>query len=535
MSANTKPVDLHEPPHSEELERSILSILLTGDSPVHMQMVREHVHSPLIFYMQRHQVVYLACLDLDDRSEAINATSVGSWLQQISGNVVIDRLKKMQHQANRKRFDLRPEHQPSSRDDSAIALIGDWSVLTDLAMSYAPSSGIEELARQLFGYHLKRQLIAKLSDITNEARRTVRPVSELVDAASSALIQVSDILQAKTQSDNATSIDQILLRSKSPEDAPALIGSGFGSIDEVLGSFHPGGLYVLAARPGVGKTTLAQLLAFNFAAFQNKRTLFFSLEMDKNDLLVKFLSSMSKVPARAITEGTLTTTQYSRLEMAAGPLRSTPIDIYDSSDQSCQHVRAFCKRQKLAGLLDVVIIDYLQLMQGSDPRSTEYERVSEITRTLKNMARELHIPVLALSQLSRDSEKTAGGPREPRLSDLRGSGSIEQDADAVLFLHRVTTPAENETHRYIKLIIAKNRWGQVTVNDATTPKFVFQGAISRLDEIDSIPTGEDDGEIEAYVHRPIRNEEAYFAAATSSRTATEPEPEPEDYDPVSPF
>ena len=229
-----------------------------------------------------------------------------------------------------------------------------------------------------------------------------------------------------------------------------------------LMALRPGGLYVLAARPGAGKTSFALSLVSHIAGQADNPTgvLFFSLEVDRVDLVKKLLSARANLDFRAIETGLLEPHQQELLIGASQELKSWNLDLMDVSDLNVLALRSIVKRRMLEtnGQLKMIVLDYLQLLNGSRPDLSEYEKVSEISRVLKVLAREMRIPVVALSQMSRDSEKGVNSaPREPRLSDLRGSGTIEQDADAVIFIHRVDQG--DEARRHMKIVIAKNRFG----------------------------------------------------------------------------
>jgi replicative DNA helicase len=248
------------------------------------------------------------------------------------------------------------------------------------------------------------------------------------------------------------------------------VRTGIDDLDKLLMALRPGGLYVLAARPGVGKTSFALKIVGNVCSQSEARhrVLFVSLEVDRVDLLKKLFSAEAGISFEKLERGhMLEPHELETLAETSKRLAEWPLDLMDVSDLTVHALRSAVKRRALDGDAGcaMVVIDYLQLLKESKRDMTEYEKVSEISRVLKVMARELKIPVVALSQMSRDSEKGAGDQsRPPKLSDLRGSGSIEQDADAVIFLHRVMggeTPrheGEDEARR-IEVIVSKNRFG----------------------------------------------------------------------------
>ena len=268
----------------------------------------------------------------------------------------------------------------------------------------------------------------------------------------------------------ASTVDDTLARIQESINTPDNgIRTGIADLDKLM-SLRPGGLYVLAARPGVGKTSFALKLVSHIVGHPDtpKMALFISLEVDRVDLLKKLLASESGIPFEKVERGQLL--EPHELETLADTgkrMSGWTMDLMDVSDLTVHGLRAAVKRRRLdpnAGI-DLLVIDYLQLLKESRPGMSEFEKVSEMTRVLKVMARDLGIPVLTLSQMSRDSEKGASPvARNPKLSDLRGSGTIEQDADAVVFLHRTDAGDGDKQEgpdavRRVEVIVAKNRFG----------------------------------------------------------------------------
>ena len=259
------------------------------------------------------------------------------------------------------------------------------------------------------------------------------------------------------------------------------IKSGFFDIDETLMSLRQGGLYILAARPGVGKTSFALNIVENICAHEEgDGVLFFSLEVDATDLVKKIISSRAKVEFKKMEMGSCNEEEYQSLTDAGNEISNWNLDLMDIADLTVAQLRSHARRHQMEyeGRMKLIVIDYLQLLSASRPTMTEYEKVSEISRTLKILAKELSVPIIALSQVNRDSEKNAGKARPRKLSDLRGSGSIEQDADAVMFLHHDTSKSEEDgdssggnrsDRRDMQVIVAKNRFGPT----ATVEMFFF--------------------------------------------------------------
>ncbi len=471
-----------ELPHNLDLERSVLAALLDGRNVIAIQKVRPLVEHPLTFFHRDHRIVYLACLELDDGNHPLDLQSVAELLSRYRFQAVFDKLKQQMllfeaeqldalgRQRLRELWRQQPEDRTEAYEDSALAAVGGYSALGDLAQAFGPASSLERNVVLLKDYYLKRKLIQRLQSICDKAYRTPDDFAKLVDEGGTAILELGRFNRAAQiftidQVADET-LDKIIERQNQPETG---VKTGIHDLDDKLMSLRPGGLYILAARPGVGKTSFALKITGNItgAPEHARRALFVSLEVDKVDLLKKLVSAEGGLEFKKIEEGRL---DEAEMEMLAGTLsaiKTWKLDLMDVSDLTVQGLRSVVKRRKLeTGDLDLVVLDYLQLLNASKPDMNEYEKVSEISRVLKIMARELKIPVLALSQMSRDSEKGATTTaRPPKLSDLRGSGSIEQDADAVIFMHRVDAgDGQNneggaETARKIQIIVAKNRFG----------------------------------------------------------------------------
>jgi replicative DNA helicase len=295
--------------------------------------------------------------------------------------------------------------------------------------------------------------------LSDRAYRTTESFDQLIESGGQVVLDLGKLTSVSSVYGIAQTVDDTLDKIEHDRQNPAEgVKTGFADLDKRLMSLRPGGLYVLAARPGAGKTSFALSMVENVA--QENGVLFFSLEVDRLDLVKKLLSASARLDFRAIETGMLEPAQQEQLYEASQRMKSWKLDLMDVSDLTVNTLRSIVKRRMLEshGGLKLVVLDYLQLLNGSRPDMNEYEKVSELSRVLKVLAREMRIPVVALSQMSRDSEKgTGGAPREPRLSDLRGSGTIEQDADAVIFIHRVDQG--DGSRRDMKIIVAKNRFG----------------------------------------------------------------------------
>lgn len=493
-----------EPPHNLDLERSILSVLLDGQHAVAMQKVRPVVAHPLIFWSRDHRIIYLACLEVDDQGNGIDAPTVAELLSRLRFDAALDRLRQAQLMFEADELDkagkdrLRRLWTWSDADHTAdegastLSALGGPQAVFRLLDAPGSMSALERNARLLRDYYLKRRLIARLGGIADEAHLTTDDFTALVDRAGQAVLDLGRLDRTAVVHEMSTAADetleQISDRMKNPNQG---IQTGMEDIDQKLMALRPGGLYVLAARPGVGKTSLALRIVQGIVSHPESphRVLFFSLEVDRRDLVKKLIAAVGKIDFKGLDQGTLPEDDFSRLEETIRQIKDWPMEMMDVADLTVHQLRSVVKRRMLEtdNGIKLIVIDYLQLLQASRADQDEYAKIVEITRVLKVLAMEMHLPVMALSQMSRDSEK-GSAPREPRLSDLRGAGSIEQDADAVLFIHRTDTEDREgpDAYRSIKVIIAKNRFGPTghTAMRFFPAKMSFEQAAPEEDEED---------------------------------------------------
>lgn len=466
-----------ELPHNLELERSILAVLLDGRHPTAMQQAREHVQHPLHFFHRDHRIIYLACLELDDQGHRVDAPGVAELLSRYDFQLAIEKIKQHEVLLDRDELDrLSPaalrnlirreaEREAAGYEDSTLAAIGGFGAVAALGSAFAPVAGLGRNLQLLRDYYHKRRFILRLQGITDRAYRTPDNFDRLIEDAGQTVLDLGRMSTTTQLYGIAQTVDDTLDKIAYDQDHPNEgVKTGIPELDQRLMALRPGGLYVLAARPGAGKTSFALTLVEHIAGHPEARNgvLFFSLEVDRLDLVKKLLSATARLDFRSIEKGLLDAGQQDQLIAASEAMKTWDLSLMDVSDLTVSALRAIVKRKQLEskGGLKLIVIDYLQLLNGSRPDMNEYEKVSEISRVLKVLAREMRIPIMALSQMSRDSEKGTGGtPREPRLSDLRGSGTIEQDADAVIFIHRVDQG--DGARRDMKIIIAKNRFGPI--------------------------------------------------------------------------
>ncbi len=498
-----------EPPHNTELERSILAIVLGGAHAVAIQKIRPHVPHPLMFWSRDHRLVWLACLELDDGGHLPDAPSVAELLSRLRFDSALDRLRQAQLMAEADELDraardkLRRLWAWEDKDhtavegESALAALGGPQAVYALADAPGSFNALERNSQLLRDYYLKRRLIGRLNAIVDQTHVTPAGFADLVTDAGKVILDLGRLDNTSAVHDMSTVADETLTaihqRMNEPESG---VRTGMADIDDKLMSLRPGGLYILAARPGVGKTSLALRIVQGVVSTPEtaQRVLFFSLEVDRRDLVKKLIAAYGKLPFKDLDMGTLPEDMFGRLEETINIVKQWPMEMMDVADLTVLQLRAVVKRRQIesGGQLKLIVIDYLQLLQGSSREQEEYAKISEISRVLKNLSRECHVPVLALSQMSRDSEK-GSAPREPRLSDLRGSGSIEQDADAVMFIHRVDTEDREgeDAYRTIKIKLAKNRFGPTgdTLMHFYPAKLSFEQAAPEADDDDDGGTG----------------------------------------------
>ncbi len=428
------------PPQSLEAEQAVLgALLVSGDG---VSRVVDSLE-PEFFYRKAHQVIYAAMLDLYDANEPIDIVTVSQFL----------------------------------KEEGKLDMVGGRQYITDLSLSVATTANLEYYAKTVQEKAVLRNLIKAGSEIVAHCYEETD-----ADAALDKAEHMIFNLAQKRNMQSMVHIKHIVETSfqkieERYENREVLSGvpSGFYDLDAMTSGFQPSDLIILAARPSMGKTAFVLNLATSCAVENNVPCAIFSLEMSKESLVQRMLCSEAKIDANRLRTGHLHTNDWTHLAMAMGKLGEAPIYIDDSAMVNVLEVRAKCRRLKAeAKGLGMVIIDYIQLMQGRKATDNRVQEVSEISRSLKTLARELHTPVIALSQLSRAVE--ARQNKRPMLSDLRESGSIEQDADLVMFIYRdeYYNP-ESEKRGEAEIIIAKQRNGPVGTVD-----LLYQGSITRF-------------------------------------------------------
>lgn len=416
------------PPQNLDAEMSLLGAVLIDDEV--LADISEHVTAK-DFYDKRHGVVYGAMMRLYEKHKPVDLLTL------------TDELKRKKE----------------------LETVGGSAYLTELT-NYVPTAAHAEAYAELVAQKaVRRRLIKASSEISEMGFDEDTTTQELLEKAEAELFSVSD----QSLKQDLTSLESILTESfdrmeELHRNKGSLRGirTGYRDLDNMTAGLQRSDLIVLAARPAMGKTTLVTNLAYNVATIAKQPVLFFSLEMSKEQLVDRMLADASGVDAWNIRTGNLSDQDFSKLSEAMGEMAEAPIFIDDTPGLSVLEMRTKARRASHEQPLGLIIVDYLQLMQSSNSRSdgNRVQEVSEISRGLKLIARELNVPVIALSQLSRSVESRS--PQIPQLADLRESGSIEQDADIVMFIYREAYyNPETERENITDLIISKHRNGPV--------------------------------------------------------------------------
>ncbi len=417
-----------EAPHSIEVERALLGAMLLDQEVI--PRVLEYVDKSC-FYSQAHQAIFEAIVNLFEKNSAVDVMTVSEELER----------------------------------QNLLAQIGGQQELANLVNSVLTTAGVEDWAKLILEKAIKRKLIQVATQIIKETYENKLPVDELLDKAESMIFSIKEARIRKgfvsiknVLKETLEKIEEISQKKK------LLIGleTGFDKLDEMTSGIQNGDLIIIAGRPSMGKTAFALNLAINIAVRNQIPVAFFSLEMSKELLIQRLICSEARIALRALRAGVLSRDAWQRISAVCGLFYEIEFFIDDSPRLSVLDIRAKARRLKSEVPLGLVVIDYLQLIEGvRESRSvTRQEVISEISRSLKAMAKELNIPVICLSQLSRSPERRDPKKPIPQLADLRESGAIEQDADLVILLYRDEFYNENSPEKGMaRIIIAKQRNG----------------------------------------------------------------------------
>jgi replicative DNA helicase len=413
------------PPHSVEAEQSVLGAMLLERDAVYVAL---EILKPEDFYKEAHREIFNAMVILFGKEEPVDLLTLTEEM----------------------------------RARETLDAVGGIPYLTSLTSNVPVTVHVEYYAKLVEEKAVLRRLIQSSREIMQLGYRPEVEVQELIEQAQKNIYDItqSQYRQGFTQIKELlnTTFDEIEKRYENKEAITGMT-TGFNDLDHKLSGFHPSDLILVAARPAMGKSAFALNLAQNAALKGGAAVAIFSLEMSKEQLILRMLAAESMVDLSKIQSGRLNEEEWKRIAQAMVPLSQAKIHFDDSAGTSVTEMRSKSRRLKMEKGLDLVLIDYLQLMQGETRTENRQQEISQISRNLKIMAKELDCPVIALSQLSRAPEQRSD--HRPILSDLRESGAIEQDADVVMFLYREAYyDEESEKQNLAEIIVSKHRHGE---------------------------------------------------------------------------
>lgn len=431
-------------PQDIEAELSILGGVLIDNSALHRVMERITGSD---FYRDKHRIIFEKMMEIDGRGEPIDIITLSAGL-------------KMSGKLNE---------------------VGGPAYVASLTDGVATAANIGYYAQLVKDHAIRRSVITAATEIVSEGYEAQKPASEYVAYADSLLFQVTDGKVKPTFTPMSDLVKGSFVTMEAlyeRKEAITGVPSGFDDLDYLTAGFQNSDLIIIAGRPSMGKTALA----LNIACNASKEMLegvgaIFSLEMSKEQLAMRMLCSEAKVPLQRVRTGHFTDSDWPKLTRAAGFLKEMPIEIDDTAAISVMEMRAKARRLHANRGLKWIIVDYLQLMRGDSKTENRNNEIGEISRGLKALAKELNVPVIALSQLSRAVEQR-GGDKRPMLSDLRESGSIEQDADVVMFVFREEfyNKDDDSLKGEAEVIVAKQRNGPTQ-----TVKLTWMGEFTRFE------------------------------------------------------
>lgn len=428
------------PPHNEEAEQYVLGCLLLDSSA--FEPVQKKIDSSMFFTLAN-QNIYTALQTVFMGGIPVDIISVS------------EQMKK----------------------DNTFSDSGGMEYLNKLASQIVSASSAEYYASIIFDKYILRSLISLSGEVFEEGYSDSKEAKEILEYAQQKLFDLSE--QADTEGVKKIS-DLIVHRlnyfrelSKTKK-MPLRIETGFTDLDKLILGFQPGDFILIAARPSVGKSTLAMNMAQNMAIRKGKNVLFLSLEMSNEQLTDRIIASEARVSNSKLQRGEADQNEWAKVTATAGVIHESKIFLDDTSSITVADIRSKCRRFKSAENLDIIFIDYLQLIGSAVKKENRQQEVTEISRQLKILAKDMKIPVVALSQLSRASEQRSD--HVPQLSDLRESGAIEQDADIVMFLYRPSQFDKAASTHLVDLVVAKNRNGSIG-----KVKLVWQDQIVKFD------------------------------------------------------
>jgi len=428
------------PPQNLEAEQSVLGSMLIEKQAI---LRAVEILRPQDFYSEAHQAVFATLARLFDKGQAVDLITVTEALRQ----------------------------------EGTLEKTGGVPYLTTLANLVPTAANIEYYARIVEEKAILRDLIRASTDVVGKAYTAKEDVEIILDEAEQAVFSVSQRRNVQGYVPLKEVLVQTLERIEylyANKGGALGVPTGFSDLDSLTSGFQPSDLVILAARPSVGKTTFALNLVRNASVKDKSPCAVFSLEMAREQLAQRLLCAEAGIDGKNLRNGFLNDNDWKRLSVALGRLGEAPIFIDDTPNISIMELRTKARRIKIEHGLGLLVVDYLQLMQGRGRAENRQQEISEISRSLKALARELKVPVLALSQLSRAVEQRQD--RRPMLSYLRESGAIEQDADVVMFLY---SNSDMESSNVVELILAKQRNGPTG-----SLKLYFLKDLGRFQQVD---------------------------------------------------
>lgn len=420
------------PPQAIDMEEAVLGAIMLEKEAV---IAILDVLKPESFYRDAHRKIFKAIFDLSAREYPVDLYTVTEEL----------------------------------RAHNELESVGGPVYLSQLTSKVVSAANVDYHARIVAQKFIQRELIRVSTEIQTRAFDDTYDVTELLDYSENELFQIAEgNIKREVSPINMVIREAIRDIEEAGKRKDALVGipSGFTKLDRLTSGWQKSELIIIAARPSMGKTAFALSMARNMAIEHGKKVAIFSCEMSSIQLVNRLIIAETDIPGDKLRNGRLTEEEWKQLDTRIKKLVQAPIFIDDTPAISIFELRAKCRRLKAQNKLDIVIVDYLQLMSGPDNAGSREQEVSNISRSLKSIAKELNVPIIALSQLNRSVE-IRGGTKRPLLSDLRESGAIEQDADMVVFIHRqekfgmLTFDDGSSTKGIAEIILAKNRNGPV--------------------------------------------------------------------------
>lgn len=421
------------PPQAIDIEEAVLGAIMVEKDAI---IVASEILKPECFYKEHHQIIFKAIQDLSTRLEPIDLYTVTEEL----------------------------------RKQGVLDEIGGAAYIAQLSSKVGSAAHLEYHSKIIAQKYIQRELIRVATEIEKRSFEEDVDVEELLDFSEMELFKVAEgNIKSDTQpiSNIVVKAFKQIEEASKRQDGLSGVPSGFIMLDRLTSGWQKSDLIIVAARPSMGKTAFVLTMARNMAVEYDVPVAFFSLEMSNIQLVNRLLVAEAQIPSEKIRNGKLTQDEWTQLTVKTKQLADAKIFIDDTPALSIFELRAKCRRLKAQHNIGVVIIDYLQLMTGpAETKGNREQEVSTISRSLKAIAKELDIPIIALSQLNRSVE-TRGGNKRPQLSDLRESGAIEQDADVVVFIHRpeyygfTVDDNNNSTLGIAEIIVAKHRNGAV--------------------------------------------------------------------------